>query len=225
MDTIKYTPTLREKLLTAGPSSLSDTELLAILISSGSRKKSCLHLAIELIKKMGDLRAILNCSYQDFSQVNGVGLVRYAQLQAVKEICRRSDLISLQKDIKINNSQQSFAFLKRQLRDLRHETFAAIFLDNQHRVLAFEQIFKGTINAATVFIRPIIDRVLNLNAAAVILAHNHPSGVCDPSKQDVLVTKKIQQALDLMEVRLLDHVIIGDNEVYSILNSQKWACV
>ncbi len=225
MDTKNNTPTLREKLLTSGASSLSDTELLAIVISSGNQKKSCQHLAMELMKKMGDLRAILNGSYQDFSQVSGLGMVRYAQLQAAREICRRSDLINLQKDIKITNSQQSFAFLKRQLRDLRHETFAAIFLDNQHRVLAFEQIFKGTINAATIFIRPIIDRVLGLNAAAVILAHNHPSGVSDPSKQDILVTEKIQQALNLMEVRLLDHIIIGDNEVYSILNSQKCACV
>lgn len=221
----EYSPKLREKLLTYGATSLSDTELLAIMISSGSQNKSCLHLAIDVIKHLGDLRAVLNSSYQQFSQINGLGLVRYVQLQAAKEICRRSDLITLQKDTRLCSSQQSFSFLKRQLRDLRHETFAVIFMDNQHRVLAFDHLFQGTINNATIFIRPIIDRVLQLNAAAVILAHNHPSGACEPSPQDRSVTEKIRQALELIETRLLDHVIIGDNEVYSISGSTKWKCV
>lgn len=215
---------LREKLLTDGVKSLSDTELLAVFISSGSGKKSCVQLAFELIQHLGDLRAVLNACPQRFKQVPGLGEVRYVQLQAVREICRRSDLIHLQKDAQITNSKQTYAYLKKRLRDYKNETFAALFLDNQHRIIAYEELFFGTINAATVHPRPIVERVLQLNAAAVILAHNHPSGVSDPSHQDLAVTERIRDALELVDVRLLDHIVIGDNEVYSIIAENKWTC-
>ncbi|KTD68430.1 MULTISPECIES: RadC family protein [Legionella] len=215
---------LREKLLTYGAQSLSDTELLAIFISSGTRKKSCVHIAFDLLKHLGDLRAVLNADKQRFKQVPGLGEVRYAQLQAVKEMCRRSDFIQLQKDTQITNSKQTYAYLKKRLRDYKNETFAALFLDNQHRIIAYEELFSGTINTATIHPRPIIERVLQLNAAALILAHNHPSGISDASHQDIVVTERIREALELVDVRLLDHLIIGDNEVYSIIAENKSIC-
>lgn len=215
---------LREKLLTYGVQTLSDTELLAVFISSGSGKKSCIQLATDLVKHLGDLRAVLNADPQDFKQVHGLGEVRYVQLQAVKEICRRSDFIQLQKETTLTNTQDTHTFLKRKLRDKKHETFVALFLDSQNRVLAYEELFQGTINSASVHPRPIIERVLSLNAAAIILAHNHPSGLSDASSQDLAVTERIRQALDLVDTRLLDHLVIGDNEVYSIMHKAKWVC-
>ncbi|CEG58683.1 RadC family protein [Legionella fallonii] len=215
---------LREKLLTHGTKSLSDTELLAIFISSGSGKKSCLQLAAELMKHLGDLRAVLNAERQNFKKIRGLGDVRYVQLQAVKEMCRRSDFIYLQKETQITNSKQTYAYLKKRMRDYKNETFAALFLDNQQRVIAYEELFSGTINSATVHPRPIIERVLQLNAAALILAHNHPSGISDASQQDIAATERLKDALELVDVRLLDHLIIGDNEVYSIIAESKSEC-
>ena len=215
---------LREKLLTDGVQTLSDTELLAVFISSGSGKKSCLQLAYDLIKHLGDLRAVLNADPKSFKKVPGLGEVRYVQLQAVKEICRRSDFIHLQKEIQITNSKQTYTYLKKRMRDYKNETFAALFLDSQHRIIAYEELFSGTINSATVHPRPIIERVLQLNAAALILAHNHPSGVCDASHQDLAVTERIRDALELVDARLLDHIVIGDNEVYSIIAECKSPC-
>lgn len=215
---------LRERLLTNGVQSLSDTELLAIFISSGSGKRSCLQLAADLLRHLGDLRGVLNANQQHFQQVPGLGEVRYTQLQAVKEICRRSDFIQLQKESQITNSKQTYAYLKKRLRDYKNETFAAIFLDNQHRIIAYEELFSGTINTATIHPRPIVERVLQLNAAALILAHNHPSGVSDASQQDIAATERIRDALELVDARLLDHIVIGDNEVYSIIAESKWIC-
>lgn len=215
---------LREKLATLGPGSLSDTELLAIFISSGSGKKSCLQLAQDLLRQCGDLRAVVNACPKTFKQVNGLGDVRYLQFQAAREICRRSDFIALQKETQLNDSRASMTFIKRQLRDQKNETFAALFLDNQHRVICYETLFHGTINSASVHARPLIQRALTLNAAAVIVAHNHPSGLPDPSKDDLDVTERLRHALDLVDVRLLDHLIIGDNDVYSIMSKTKWTC-
>jgi DNA repair protein RadC len=215
---------LREKLLTHGVASLSDSELLAVFISSGNKQRTCLELAHDLMNQYSDLRALLNSDLNQFKLIPGLGIVRYAQLQAVKEMCRRSDFIQLKKDSAINNSRQTYAFLKKRLRDNKNETFAALYLDNQHRVIAYEELFSGTINSASVHPRPIVERVLQLNAAALILAHNHPSGVSDASQQDIEVTARIKNALELIDTRLLDHIVIGDNEVYSIIAENKWAC-
>lgn len=215
---------LREKLFNQGSASLSDAELLAVFISSGSGKKSCIQLGLDLLQHLQNLRNVLTADIHSFKQVHGLGEVRYAQLQAVREICRRSDFIDLQKGIPLENGLQAHAFLKRQLRDKKNETFAAIFLDNQHRVLAYQELFQGTINSANVHARPIIEQVLKINAAAIILAHNHPSGHSNASYQDISVTERIARALELVDVRLLDHVVIGDNEVYSIMQRKKWDC-
>lgn len=215
---------VREKLLTSGAQSLSDTELLAVFISSGSAKKSCIQLAHDLLKHVGDMRTVLNSDLPTFQQVAGLGVVRYVQLQAAREICRRGDFISLQKNTQLTNSQETHAFLKRQLRDKKNETFVALFLDSQHRVLTYEELFTGTINTATVHPRPIIERILKLNAAAVIIAHNHPSGLADASTHDIAVTDRLREAMALVDTNLLDHLVIGDNEVYSIMHDMKWRC-
>lgn len=130
----------------------------------------------------------------------------------------------MQKEIQITNSKQTYAYLKKRMRDYKNETFAALFLDSQYRIIAYEELFSGTINSATVHPRPIIERVLQLNAAALILAHNHPSGVSDASHQDLAVTERIRDALELVDARLLDHIVIGDNEVYSIIAECKSPC-
>lgn len=215
---------LREKLLTQGSNQLSDVELLAIFISSGNGKKDCLQLANDLLYYLGDLRAVITADQHRFKQVPGLGPVRYAQLQAVLEICRRSDMINLQKSIQLTSSRDTHAFLKRQLRDKKNETFVALFLDNQNRLIAYEELFHGTINTTSVHARPIIERALALNAAALIIAHNHPSGISDASKEDILVTERLRHALQLIDTKLLDHLIIGDNEVFSIVSQMKWVC-
>lgn len=215
---------LREKLLIQGAEHLSDAELLAVFISSGSKKYSCLQLANNLLQHFGSIREVFKSSPQSFQQIPGLGLVRYVQLQAIKELCHRSDFIALQKETQLTNSQQTYSYLKKRLRDYKNETFAALFLDNQHRVIAYEELFSGTINSATVHTRPIVERALHLNAAALILAHNHPSGLSEASAEDIAVTERIREALELIDTRLLDHVVIGDNEVYSIVAEHKWVC-
>ncbi len=207
---------LREKLVIYGAKSLSDTELLAVFISSGTRQKSCLQLANDLLFQLGDLRTILNTEWNIFNQIKGLGLTRYSQLQALKEICRRSDFINLAKKTQLHSCEQAYIFLKRQLRDNKNEVFVALFLDSQHQVISYEELFHGTINATSIHTRPLIARVMTLNAAAVIVAHNHPSGNCSASAEDIAITNHLRQALDVIEVRLLDHLVVGDNTIFSI---------
>jgi DNA repair protein RadC len=215
---------VREKLLQFGAHTLSDVELLTAFISTGSGQRSCTQVAQDMVRYLGDLRMILNADLKSFRKIHGLGMVRYVQLQAGREICRRSDFLHLQKEKALTNAQETYTFLKRQLRDKKNETFAALFLDSQHRVLAYEELFTGTIDTASIHPRPIIERILHINAAALILAHNHPSGESLASPQDYAVTTRLQEAFALMDVRLLDHLVIGDNEVYSILHATKWAC-
>lgn len=220
----KHPLRIREKLITQGPKNLSDPELLAAFISSGNAKKSCLQLAFDLLAQFGDLRAILHARPSHFQKITGMGLVRYVQLQAAREMCQRADFIDLQKEFQLHNFEQTYSYLKRQLRDQKNETFAALFLDNQHRILSYEVLFSGTIHWASVHPRPIVERIISLNAAAIILAHNHPSGCTEASAQDEALTERLRQAFELVDARLLDHVIIGDNRVYSIINKLSLSC-
>lgn len=215
---------LREKLLSNGTNSLSDQELLAVFISSGSQNRTCLDLAQALLNTFGDLRQIMNADLNTFQSIHGLGMVRYAQLMALKEICRRCEYINLVKGQAIKNTKDSYVFLKRCLRDKKNEVFSAIFLDNHLRALAYEELFNGTINASSIHIRPIIEKVLALNASAIILAHNHPSGNPKPSDEDRQVTKQLKKSLALIDARLLDHLVVGDNAIYSILNDTEYPC-
>tara|TARA_Y100000588_G_C14224324_1_gene912423 strand:+ start:572 stop:1255 length:684 start_codon:yes stop_codon:yes gene_type:complete len=212
---------LREKILNQGVTSLSDQELLAAFISSGSQKRSCLELAQDLLNTFGDLRQILNADFKSFRSIKGLGIARFSQLMAAQEICRRKAYISLVKGQKITSTTDTYSFLKRCLRDKKNEVFSAIFLDNHLKVLAYEELSKGTVNAASIYIRPLIEKVLTLNATTVILAHNHPSGHAKPSPEDRAVTSKLQKSLALVDALLLDHIIIGDDTVYSILNAKE----
>ena len=212
---------LREKMTSLGAKNLADAELLAIFISSGSGKRSCLQLAYELIHHFGDLRAVLNADLQGFQQIRGLGLVRYLQLQAAREICRRSDFINLQKDIQLNNTRDTLVYLKRQLRDKKNETFAALFLDSQHRVITYEELFHGSINTTSVHPRPLVERALQLNAAAIIVAHNHPSGDLTPSNEDLKVTVRLREAAAILGITLLDHIIFSRQGIYSIQEERR----
>lgn len=205
----------REKLLTVGAPHLSDAELLAILIHTGVPGITAVDLARELLIQFGDLRQLLTASQQDFCRLPGLGKAKFALLQAVLEMGKRHQWQQLKRDITLTDPKTTQSFLSAQLRDYRHEVFACVFLDNRHRVLCFEELFQGTIDAASIYPRQLLQQSLKHNAAAVILAHNHPSGVAQPSAADQHITEKLVKALELVDIRVLDHVIVGDGRCFS----------
>ncbi|MFO7604486.1 MAG: DNA repair protein RadC [Gammaproteobacteria bacterium] len=202
----------REKLLLQGAAALSDAELLAIFLRTGVPGRTAVDLARDLLTRFGSLRQLLGADKNSFCQTPGLGPAKFTQLQAVVEMARRHLLEELQRGEALSDPLQSKRYLQARLRDLPHEVFACLFLDNRHRVIAFEELFRGTINGASVHPREVVKRALGLNAAAVILAHNHPSGVAEPSQADRDLTRRLQQALELVEVRVLDHIVVGDGE-------------
>jgi len=205
----------REKLLDRGAAALSDAELLAIFLRTGCAGKSAVDLARELIGKFGGLRSLLEASRQDFCASLGLGVAKYAQLQAVLEIARRHLAESLQQGELLNSAESAKQYVLAQLRHRRQEVFAVLFLDSQHRLLAFEEMFYGTVDGASVYPREVVKQALAHNAAAVIVSHNHPSGVAEPSQADMRITERLQSALELVDVRLLDHFVVGNAEVMS----------
>lgn len=205
----------REKLLHRGPAALSDAELLAIFLRTGCAGKSAVDLARELLTEFGGLRPLLEASQEDFCRGLGLGSAKFAQLQAVLEMGRRHLSASLETGDSLTSPDLVRRYLVAQLRHLNHEVFAVLFLDNQHRLRAFEELFQGTIDGASVYPREVVKRALTHNAAAVILAHNHPSGVAEPSQADRRITTRLREALDLVAVRVLDHMVVGDGEVVS----------
>ncbi len=200
----------REKLLQAGPQALSDAELLAIFLRTGVRGKTAVDLARELLVEFDGLRNLLNASQQAFCAGNGLGVAKYAQLQAVLEMGRRHLRQELNRGDALTSPAASRDFLHARLRDYPYEVFACLFLDNRHRVIAFEELFRGTIDGASVYPREVVRRSLHHNAAALILAHNHPSGIAEPSNADTHITRRLRDALALIDVRVLDHFIVGD---------------
>ncbi|WP_018935958.1 DNA repair protein RadC [Thioalkalivibrio sp. ALJ24] len=203
----------REKLLERGASALSDAELLAIFLRTGVTGKSAVDVARELLSRFGGLRPLLQADEAGFCAAPGLGQAKYAQLQAVLEMGRRHLEADLERGEALTSPTATRRFLRARLRDYPFEVFAVLFLDNRHRVLAFEELFRGTIDGASVHPREVVRRVLHHNAAAVILAHNHPSGVAEPSRSDALITRRLSEALALVDVRLVDHLIIGDTSV------------
>ncbi|MGI9290301.1 MAG: RadC family protein [Gammaproteobacteria bacterium] len=206
----------REKLLQQGAQGLSDAELIAILLGAGSRGQSAFDLALNLMNEFGGIRGTLNAPAVELTRVHGLGQSRAAVLIAARECGQRYLRERLQPGVTIGSPADSRDFLMATLRDRPHEVFCCLFLDNRHRVLAFDELFRGTIDAAAVYPREIVKQALHRNAAAVILAHNHPSGVAEPSQSDQLITRRIRDALDLVDVRLLDHFVIGDNTCVSL---------
>jgi DNA repair protein RadC len=206
----------REKLLARGAQALSDAELLAIFLRTGIKGKTAVDLARDLLAEYGSLRALLQADQKQFCKTLGLGPAKFAQLQAVLEMARRHLYETLQRDTVLRNPQDTRDFLLARLRDYAHEVFACLFLDNRHRVIQFEELFRGTIDGASVHPREVVKRALHHNAAAVIFAHNHPSGVAEPSRSDETLTTRLKDALALVEVRVLDHIIVGDGVCVSL---------
>lgn len=206
----------REKLLQQGPHSLTDAELLAIFLRTGVSGKNAVELARDLLQGFNGLRPLLEADIQQFCRHHGLGPAKYVQLQAVLEMSRRHLMARLQTGEALTSPQLAQQYLITQLRHHDHEVFACLFMDNQHRVLAFEPLFRGTIDSASVYPREVVKRALAHNAAAVIFSHNHPSGVAEPSSADERITEKLKQALAFIDVRVLDHFIIGNGETVSL---------
>ncbi|NND90108.1 MAG: DNA repair protein RadC [Granulosicoccus sp.] len=199
----------REKLLHLGATALSDAELLAIFIQSGTAGLSAVDVARQALVQFGSLNALVSADQRRFCSAAGLGVARYGLLQAALELSRRHVFeTALQGDV-LRSPQQVRQYLSLHLSGLGHEVFAALFLDNRHRVIEYRELFRGTIDSAAVYPREVVKRCLSINAAAVIFAHNHPSGVAEPSDTDVRLTRKLVDALALVDVRVLDHLIIG----------------
>ncbi len=206
----------REKLLTRGAQSLSDAELLAIFLRTGIAGSSAITLARQLLGKFGSLRGILEQEERVFCQQEGLGPAKFAQLQAVLELSRRHLLETLSRENALTSASLSRRYVSTCLRSRKREVFLCLFLDSQHRVLAQEELFEGTIDGAMVHPREVLDRALHYRAAAVIFAHNHPYGVAEPSDADISITRRLKSALQLVDIRTLDHLIVGDAEVTSL---------
>ncbi|TCK06183.1 RadC family protein [Marinobacterium mangrovicola] len=205
----------REKLLARGAEALSDAELLAIFLRTGVKGKSAVDLARELLTTFGGLRPLIESSREQFCAALGLGDAKYVQLQAVMEMSRRHLEAQLQRGSALESPQAVRRYLSAQLRHENREVFACLLLDNRHRVIRFEPLFFGTINAASVYPREVVSLALRHQAAALILAHNHPSGVAEPSQADRQITDRLIDALALVDVRVLDHLVIGDGESVS----------
>jgi DNA repair protein RadC len=205
----------REKLLQRGPEALSDAELLAIFLRTGIRGKTAVDLARDLLKRFGSLRSLLEADLRQFCEGEGLGKVKYTQLKASTEIARRHLQETLFRGNALESPDHTRRYLQSRLRDYPYEVFACLFLDNRHRLIAFDELFRGTINGASVHPREVVKRALEHNASAVILAHNHPSGVAEPSVADRQITRTLINALQLVEIRVLDHLVVGDGETVS----------
>ena len=205
----------REKLLSQGAAVLSDAELLAIFLRTGIRGKSAVDLARDLLTRFGGLRALLKAPQPEFCAAKGLGSAKYAQLQAVLEIARRHLAEALPERDALRHPNHVREYLRARLRDLPHESFVALFLDSQHRVVACEELARGTIDGASVYAREVVKAALRHNAAAVILAHNHPSGSTEASAADRTLTTRLKAALAVVDIRVLDHFIVGEGEPLS----------
>ena len=206
----------REKLMKRGAASLSDAELLAVFLGSGVAGLNVVDLARGLLARFGGLRQFLEADRAEVLREPGVGPVKYSQLQAVLEIGRRHLDAIIVKEPALESASAVRRYLKSMLRHEPSEVFGCLFLDNKHQPLGFETLFRGTINHASVHPREVVRRSLARNAAAVILCHNHPSGNTEPSPADINITLVLKKALSIIDVRVLDHIIIGDGEPLSM---------
>lgn len=194
---------------------LSDAELLAIFLRTGTRGRSAVDLGRDILSHFGGLRPAMQASCADFCEIPGLGQSKYSQLQAALEMGRRYLQSEISRGNVLDSPQATRDYLSLKMQHLRHEAFACLFLDSQHQVIAFEELFRGTIDGASVYPRDVVKRCLDMDAKAVIFAHNHPSGIAEPSGADVRLTGRLQQALELIEIRVLDHFVIGDGQPVS----------
>lgn len=205
----------REKLIEHGAQALSDAELLAIFLRVGVVGKSAVDLARDLLNQFGSLNGIFAASEQELSRVHGIGTSKYVQLQAIFEMCRRALSEHLRERDILKSPQQVREYLVLKLNNLANEVFLVLFLDTQNRLLACEELFNGTLMQASVYPREVVKRAIYHNAASVIFAHNHPSGVAAQSTADEQLTKHLKAALSLVDVQVLDHFIVAGNQTYS----------
>lgn len=205
----------RDKLLNRGVAQLSDAELLAVVLRNGLQGLSAVELARELINEFGGLRGVFSASQTQVCKLAGMGPVKYAQLQASAELGTRISAEKLKRGKILSDPDLTRDYLMRQLRDRAYEVFAILLLDSQHRVIQFVELFRGTIDSASVYPRDVVCLVLEKKAAAVIVCHNHPSGVAEPSQADRRITERLKSALGTIDVSLLDHMVIGDREIVS----------
>jgi DNA repair protein RadC len=205
----------REKLLMQGPQALSDAELLAIFLRVGVVGKSAVDLARDLLTEFGSLNGIFNASRNALTAVNGMGDSKYVQVQAIFEMAQRALREQMQQRDALTSPQQVRDYLCLKLGGMGREVFVVLFLDAQNRVMAQEELFAGTLTQTSVYPREVVKRALHHNAGAVIFAHNHPSGVAEPSRADELLTKALKEALGLVDVRVLDHFVIAGNAAVS----------
>lgn len=205
----------REKLLKFGAEALSDHELLAIFLRTGIKGCPVMQLSQNVLVHFGSLRALLSADQKAFCKVKGLGVTQFIQLQATTEMTKRYLKQEMREMPVMSEPSIVKLFLRTELQQEEREVFMVLFLDNQHRLIKKERLFLGTINASAIYPREIIKEALYCNAAALILAHNHPSGVTEPSYADQVITQKIQDSAELMEIRILDHLIVGKNDCYS----------
>ena len=205
----------REKLLNNGAQSLSDAELLAIFLRTGVKGCHVVDLARMLLTSFGSIAAIYQASVDEFCQVHGLGIAKFVQLQACLEMSKRFLAEEIDNGETLASSQASKNFLIGQLRNEAQEVFAVLFLNSQHQVITFERLFYGTINASAVYPRVVVEKAIKHQSSAVILAHNHPSGIAEASHADKNITQQLQQALALIDIRVLDHMIVAGHQCYS----------
>ena len=205
----------RERLIKHGAAQLSDAELLAVFLRVGVTGKSAVDLGRDMVAHFGSLAGLFAASLGDFSKLNGLGPAKYAQLQAVLELARRSLAEEMQAGITLNSPQSVKQYLQLLLNARAHESFAVLFVDVKNRLIACEELFRGTLTHASVYPREVVKAALAHNAASVILAHNHPSGTPEPSPADHALTQALKQALALVDVRVLDHFVVAGAHVYS----------
>jgi DNA repair protein RadC len=206
----------REKLLARGAEALTDAELLAIFLRTGVAGKSAVDLARDLLEEFRGLKELLYADERSFCKAKGLGKAKYSQLRAVLEMSRRYLHEELKGRDVLTSPETTRTYLKSRLHGYAHEVFACLFLDNRHRVIEYRELFFGTIDGASVHPREVVRTALQMNAAAVIFAHNHPSGVADPSQADLRITQRLKDALALVDIRVLDHFIIGEGEGMSM---------
>ncbi|MDO9235742.1 MAG: DNA repair protein RadC [Aquabacterium sp.] len=199
----------REKLLSLGPAALADAELLALILRTGIKGLGVLQMAEKVLSDLGGLSGLLRAQPAQLTRVKGLGPAKRAELMAVMEMARRSLVGDMTMQALLNSPQMVKDYLQMRLGSLPHEVFAVLFLDAQHKLIACEELFRGTLTQTSVYPREVIKRTLELNAASVILAHNHPSGLLEPSRADELLTQTLKSSLQLVDVRVLDHLVVS----------------